>query len=160
MLWFAAGRSLTAADRPLATSVPATFVSLLIAAAVGLGFFALFGVQDDEARCWVLYQDPGGQSRWESRPNVGGPGSLSPGPLSGGPAMVSDDEGATWRLEQASVVRSGCTSDIITNAEAGMGLGAIVAALLAMLLVSRLRWPPGGRRIRIAPPSSVPAPPG
>ena len=141
VIWFAAARSIAASGRPLATSVPAAAAGLLIAAAVGLGFFiTVFGIQDAEARCWALYQGSDGQTRWESRPNVGGPGTLNAGPLSGGPAMVSDDGGATWRTEHVSGhVRALCVSDVITNAEAAMGIGALAVALLTMALASRLR---------------------
>ena len=153
VLWFAAARSLAASGRPLATSVPAAVVGLLIVATVALGFFALWGIQDDEDRCWVLSYDSDGQSRWESRPNVGGPGGLNPGPLSGGPAMVSYDGGVTWQREgPLKGPRGLCTSDIITNTEAALGMGTVVAALLAMLLLSRLRWPPDGHPVRTAPP--------
>ena len=151
MLWFAAAKSLAVSGRPLTTSVPAA-VGLLIVATVALGFFALWGIQDDEDRCWVLSYDSDGQSRWESRPNVGGPGGLSVGPLSGGPAMVSYDGGVTWQREgPLKGSRGHCTSDIITNTEAAMGMGAAVVALLAMLLLSRLRWPPDDP-VRTAPP--------
>ena len=153
VLWFAAARSLAASARPLATSVPAAVAGLLIVATVALGFFALWGIQDDEDRCWVLSYDSDGQSRWEPRPNVGGPERLSAGPLSGGPAMVSYDGGVTWQREGPMVgPRSLCTSDIITNTEAAMGMGAAVAALLATLLLSRLRWPPGGHPVRTESP--------
>ncbi len=54
VLWFAAARSLSASGRPLATSAPAAIVGLLIATTVALGIFALWGIQDDEARCWVF----------------------------------------------------------------------------------------------------------
>ena len=148
-LLFAAARSLSASGRPLATSVPAAVVGLLIVATVALGYFALWGIQDDEDRCWVLSYDSASQSRWESVPNVGGPGRLSPGPLSGGPAMVSYDGGVTWQRVGPSVgPRSLCTSDIITNREAALGMGAVVSALLAMLLLSRLRWPRASPYIR------------
>ena len=93
VLWFAAARSLAASGRPLVTSVPAAAVGLFMAATVGLGFFALWGIQDDEAR-------------------------------------------------------------------AAMGIGAVGAALLTMLLVSRLRWPRGGHQVRTAPPLCAPTPPG
>ena len=151
MLWFAAARSLAASGRPLVTSVPAAVVGLLIIATVALGFFALWGIQEDDARCWVLTYDTDGQlSRWESRPNVGRPGRLNPGPLSGGPAMVSHDGGVTWqRVGPLEAPRGHCTSDIITNTEAAMGMGAVAAALLAMLLflIRRrlLSWGFGGR---------------
>ena len=153
VLWFAAARSLAASGRPLATSVPAAVVGLLIIATVALGFFALWGFQDDEDRCWVLSYDSDGQSRWESRPNVGGPGRLNPGPLSGGPAMLSYDGGETWRrVGPLEGSRGHCTSDIITNTEAALGMGTVFAALLTMLLLSRLRWPPDGHPVRTPPP--------
>ena len=149
VLWFAAARSLSASGRPLATSVPAAVVGLLIAATVALGFFALWGIQDAEDRCWVLSYDSDGLSRWESRPNVGRTGS----PVNDGPAMVTYDGGVTWQRVGPSVgPRHLCISDIITNTEAVLGMGAVVAALLAMLLLSRLRWPPDGHPVRIAPP--------
>ncbi len=153
VLWFSAARSLAASGRPLATSVPAAVAGLLIVSTVAFGFFALWGIQDDEDRCWVLSYDSDGQARWESRPNVGEPGRLNPGPLSGGPAMVSYDGGVTWQSEGPLVgPRSLCTSDIITNTEAALGMGPVVTALLAMLFLSRLRWPPGGHPVRTAPP--------
>ena len=150
VLWFAAARSLAASGRPLATSVPAAVVGLPIVATVALGFFALWGIQDDEARCWVLsYGSDGQLLRWESRPNVGMTGS----PVNDGPAMVSYDGGVTWQRVGPPVgPRNYCISDIITNTEAASGMGAVVAALLAMLLLSRLRWPPAGHPVRTALP--------
>ena len=140
ILWFASVRSLAASGRPLATSLPAAVVGLLIAATVGLGFFALWGIQDDEARCWILSYDSD-EPHWEPRPNLGESGVLTPGTLD------FDSRGH-------------CTSDIITSTEAAMGIGAAVAALLTMLLVSRLRWPPSGHTVRTAPPLCAPTPPG
>ncbi len=149
VLWFAAARSLAASGRPLATSVPAAVVGLLIVATVALGFFALWGIQDDEDRCWVLSYDSDGQARWESRPNVGRTGS----PVNDGPTMVTYDGGVTWQRVGPSVgPRHLCISDIITNTEAALGMGTVVIALLAMLLLSRLRWPPDGHPLRTAPP--------
>lgn len=139
VIWFAAAKSITASDRRLTAFVPSVGAGLLIAAAVGFGFFALFGMQDAEARCWALYQGSDGQTRWESTPNVGGPGALATGPLYGGEVMVSDDGGATWRTEfRSGHVRSFCVSDVITNTEAVMSTGMLVAALLSMALASRL----------------------
>ena len=80
VLWFAAARSLAASGRPLATSVPAAVVGLLIVATVALGFFALWGIQDDEDRCWVLSYDSDGQSRWSLGQTSGGPGVSTPDP--------------------------------------------------------------------------------
>lgn len=116
VIWFAAVRSLAAAERKLANAAPAALVGLLIAATVGFGFFALSGVQDAEARCWVLVGDPDGQFRWESTPNVSErPTGLSTGPLSG------------------NVFRGHCTSDVITNTEAAMSTGVLAFALLMSL---------------------------
>ena len=53
-----------------------------------------------------------GEYVWESRPNVGGPGGLSAGLLSG-----HDRE-------------SSCVSDIITNGEAGVGVGLLATTFL------------------------------
>ena len=67
--------------------------------------------------------------------------------------MATYDGGVTWqRVGPEKGPRGLCTSDIITNTEAALGIGAVVAALLAMLLLSRLRWPPDGHPVRIAPP--------
>ncbi len=120
VIWFAAVRSLTVAGRLLATVAPATFAGLLIAAIVGFGFFALLWMnnQDSEVRCWVLTRGTDGYSRWESRPNVGGQGTISVGPLTGG--------------EQSTCIRG-----IITNSEAAMSIGAVAIAILGMLMVSR-----------------------
>ena len=125
VIWFAAVRSLTAADRKLATGAPAALAGLLIAAIIGFGFFALFGVQDAQPRCWVLVHDTDGGSRWESTPNVGGPMSLSPGPMTGSS-------------------QGHCTSDVVTNTEAAMSTGALVFALLVALGATRL-LPRSGR---------------
>ena len=127
VIWFAAVRSLTAAERLLVTAAPATVAGLLIAAIVGFGFFALLWMQDEdpEVRCWVLTRGDDGHSRWESRPNVGSQGSISVGPLSGGE-------------------RSTCTSsNMITKSEAGVSTGAVAIALLGMTIVSR--WSGLGR---------------
>ena len=120
VIWFAAVRSLTVASRPLATVAPATVAGLLIAAIVGFGFFSLLWMQgqDQEVRCWVLTRGPDGYSRWESRPNVGGQGTISVGPITGGE-------------------RSTCIRGIINNSEAAMSIGAVAIAILGMLMVSR-----------------------
>ena len=119
-IWFAAVRSLTVARRLLMTAAPATVAGLLIAAIVGFGLFAVLWMQyeDSEVRCWVLTRGDDGHSRWESRPNVGGQGSISVGPISGGE-------------------RSTCVSSMITKSEAGVGIGAVAIALVGMTIMSR-----------------------
>ena len=121
-IWLAAARSLTASASPLPI-LPAAAGGAVVAAAIVSGFFALLLIQEDEDRCWVLLQDLNGHRRWESVPNVAGPGGLSPGPISG------------------PSVRSLCTSDVITTTEAAMSIGLLALALLGTLLLSRLRWP-------------------
>ena len=113
VLWFAAERSLAASTRLLTTALPAAVVGLLIAGTVGLGFVALFGVQDDERQCWVLSDGSEGKIDRVSGLNTG----------------------------RSVVAHTFCTSDTITDVEAAMGTGAVLVALLSMLLVSHLRSP-------------------
>ena len=113
LILFAGARSLSTADRLLATAVPATVVGLFMAAIVSLSFFALLWMQDEEIRCWQLLQGPDGQFRWETYE-----GSSS-GPFSG--------------AKQFS-----CT-DIFTNAEIAMSMGILAIALLSILVVFRLQ---------------------
>ena len=121
VIWFAAARSLTVADRKLLTVVPSTVAGLLISATAAFGFFALFGVQEPELQCWALVRSPDGASRWEARPNLGGPGELSIA-LSGGDS------------------RGHCTSDVITNTEAAITALALAVSVLGMAAV--VRWLP------------------
>ena len=118
VIFFAAARSLAVSVRPLATTLLALLAGLLVAAAVGLSFFALFfGIEDPEARCWVLTTGTDGQPVWESRPNTGGAGSLGVGPLSG-------------------IERGVCVSDIISSSEAAIGMGFLATAFMGTLLIS------------------------
>ena len=121
VIWFAAARSLTASVRPLAATLLAAIAGLAVAATVGLSFFALFGIQDPEVRCWVLTRDADGQSVWESRPNV----SSNPGGMSVG--LLGGDE------------RSVCVSDIISTSEAAMSIGILAIAFLGTLLILKRR---------------------
>ena len=129
-IWFAAARSLTASVRPLATTALATVAGVLIAATVGLSLYALFGVLDPEPRCWILTLSADGEYVWEARPDLVDQGEIQAVTLSG------------------PDIRSSCVSDIISNAEAGMGVGFLAIAFLAMLLAMRFRWiraPDSGR---------------
>ena len=121
VILFAAARSLTASIRPLTMTLLAAVAGLAVAATVGLSFFALWGIQDPEVRCWVLIRGADGQSIWESRPNIGGPGTLNVGRLSGNERGV-------------------CVSDIISDSEAAMSIGVLAIAFLGTLLISRRRW--------------------
>ena len=121
VIWFAAARSLGAANRLLATALPAAISGLFIAAIASLGFYALLLMQDPEPRCWAQTRGPDGQSRWEPQPDPVSPGVLSVSTLPGG-------------------TRSFCTSDITTNTEAAMSIGVLAVALFVMLPVARFRW--------------------
>ena len=121
-IWFASARSLTASVHPLATTTFAAIAGILIAAIVGLSFFALFWLGEPEPRCWVLTLGADGEYVWEERPNVGGPGGLSAGILSG-----TDRE-------------SSCVSDTISNLEAGVSVGLLLVAFFGMILTMRLPW--------------------
>ncbi len=127
----AAARSLIAAARPPTTILPAAVGGTVVAAAIVSGFLALLVFQEDEAMCWVLLREQDGRVAWESRPNAGGPGTLTLGSIDG------------------PSIRSLCTSDVITSTEAAMSIGLIASALLGSLLLSRIPWPdsPQGRSI-------------
>ena len=122
VIWFAAVRSLSAARRLPATALPTAFVGLLIAAAVGFGFYTLLLAQDPEPRCWGQTRGPDGWSRWESLPSPQSPEVLSVTSVTGGVAG-----------------RSICTSDITTNTEAAASIGVLAVTILTMLAVARYR---------------------
>ena len=101
VLWFSAAKSLEVSTRLLATTLPAAVAGLLIAGTVGLGFFALFGVQDDEPQCWALSDGSEDPLDGVSKPNTG----------------------------RSVIAHTFCTSDTITDVEAAMGIGAVLVAL-------------------------------
>ncbi len=119
VIWLAAVRSLTAAHRLVATTLPALVAGSLIAATVGFGFYTLLLAQDPEPRCWAQTKGPDGQSGWERRPDPESPSVLS--------------------ITAGSGNRAFCTSDITTNAEAATSIGVLAAAFLIMPLVVRFR---------------------
>ena len=118
VIFFAAARSLAVSVRPLVATLLALLAGLFVATAVGLSFFALFfGIEDPEARCWVLTMGTDGQPVWESRPNAGGAGSL-------GVELLGGSE------------RGVCVSDIISSSEAAVGMGFLAIAFMGTLLIS------------------------
>ena len=116
VLWLAAAKSLAVSTRFLATALPAAIAGLLIAGIVGLGFFALFGVQDDEPQCWAVPDGSEEPLDRVSKPNTG----------------------------RSVIAHTFCTSDTITDVEAAMGIGAVLVALLGMLFICHLRSPADG----------------
>ena len=116
LLGLAAAKSLTASEGAFANSLPAVGAGLLIVAWVGLGFFILFALEDDEPRCW--------ESSYLSEESP------------------DQDTGRDGGKAYPVTVRT-CTSDITTNTEATMSSGAIAVAFLGMLFVLRMRWSAG-----------------
>ena len=130
VIWFAAVRSLTVAERLLVTVAPATVAGLVVAGLLGFGFFALLWMEDEEPeiRCWALTRGDDLRVRWESRPNIGGPGGMG---VSGS------------GVDQRAI----CTSRTIPDSEARVSMAAVALALLGMAIVAK--WPglPGRHRV-------------
>ena len=122
VIWFAAVRSLTVAERLLVTVAPATVAGLVVAGLLGFGFFALLWIGDEEpeVRCWALTRGDDLSVRWESRPNIGGPGGMG---VSGS------------GVDQRAI----CTSRTIPDSEAWVSMAAVALALLGMTIVAK--WP-------------------
>lgn len=128
-IWFAAARSLTVSIRPLAATAFATVAGMLIAATIGLSFFALFGLADPEPMCWVLTLGTDGRYVWEARPDLVKQGEVLTISLGG-----SDKKGS-------------CVGDTVSYGEAGVSAGLLVIAFGVMVLtmrVPRIRSPDGG----------------
>lgn len=118
-IWFAAARSLTASVRPFATTAFAAVAGILVAALVGLSYFALLWLGESEPACWVKSLGADGRYVWEAVPDVARQGEAQGVTLSG---------------------TGTCVSDIITTAEAGVSAGLLVLALMVMILTMRLPW--------------------
>lgn len=123
-LIFAAFRSLWGTG-PQIIRIPLFLApGLLGAAAIAFGFYALFQLGADEPRCWMLTMVEG-REEWQSMavPPRSETGSMRMGPF--GP----------------EVKKAICTSDIITNQEAALGLAGVGAGFLVLIAISRLRLP-------------------
>ena len=121
-IFVASVKSIRVADHAVGRGAPSLLAGLVGVAVIGLSFYALFGLQADEARCWALTRGANGQETWHATPNLGGPNELA---LSAtGP----------------SIRRSICTSDIITNSEAAVGMGILTVGALSLIGISRLTW--------------------
>ena len=120
-IFVASVKSLRVADHAVGRAAPTFLAGLVGVAVIGLSFYAMLGLQADEARCWALTQGSDGQEAWLAQPVLGGPNELA---LRAGP----------------SVSRSLCTSDIITNSEAAFGTGILAVAVFSFIGISRLTW--------------------
>ena len=118
-LFVAAIRSLRGAGRQILWAPLFLIPGLLGAAAIGFSFYALFQVQEDEPRCWVL-KAAEGREEWQTLavPTPNETGGITMGPF--GP----------------EVRRSLCTSDIITNQEGALGLGGVGVGVMVLLVAS------------------------
>ena len=120
-IFVASVKSLRVADHAVGRAAPTLLAGLVGVAVIGLSFYAMFGLQADEACCWALTRGSDGQDAWLAQPVIGGPNELA---LRAGP----------------SVSRSLCTSDIITNSEAAFGMGILAVAAFSFIGISRLTW--------------------
>jgi hypothetical protein len=102
---------------------PATLLLAAVLVALVAGSFLILMIGADDGRCWELVRGPEGETAWQSAPY-----------------SQSGAVTATTGGEEPGVVRILCSSDVITAAEAGLGL---LSLLLAALLVAGLapRWP-------------------
>ncbi len=125
-LFIAAVRSLKGAGGQMVWAPLFLIPGLLGAAAIGFGFFALFGIQADEPRCWSLTEVEG-REEWKTLavPATNATGGITMGPF--GP----------------EIRRSLCSSDIITNQEAAIGLGVAGTGILLIIAIS---WLPLARK--------------
>ena len=93
-----------------------TVGAIVAASMVGVSLLALNMSQDD-ARCWVLTTDEGGQYYWEERePNI-------------------QRSGSTFRSSQslgANDIRGTCTSNAMTPTEGALGLALVGGGLLLL----------------------------
>jgi hypothetical protein len=121
VIFVASARSIRVADQRVSRILSGLLAGLVGAAAIGFSFFALFGLEAEESRCWALTRGVDGQQRWQARDSVGGPSTLTIG------------------VAEPDVERVICTSDIITSSEATSGLVVLAAASVGMVGVSRLR---------------------
>ena len=120
-LFIAAVRSLRGAGGQVVWALLFLIPGLLAAAAIGFAFYALFGLQADEPRCWVLTVVEG-KEEWQTLavPTPNKTGSVTMGPF--GP----------------EVRRSFCTSDIITGQEGAGGLASLAAGVLVLVTASQI----------------------
>jgi signal transduction histidine kinase len=103
---------------------PAT---ILIAAALVVlvaGAFFLLMAGPEDGRCWELVREPGGEAAWRTAP------------FSQSGVVSTSATG-----DELGVLRVLCSSDVLTAAEAGMGLLALLAAGLLVAWLEP-RWPP------------------
>ena len=118
-IFVASVKSIRVADHALGRAAPSFLAGLVGVAVIGLSFYAMFGLRADEARCWALTREAGGQESWLARPVLGGPNKL------------------TLSATGPSVRRSMCTSDIIANSEAAIGVAVLAVAVLGLIGISR-----------------------
>lgn len=141
-LFAAAVISLWGAGR-LAVWAPLFLVpGMLSAAAIGFSFYALFQMQEDQPRCWVIVEMDG-QEEWYSLavPPPGEPGTMTMGPSGPETRRPGSDSGRPYRRTTemgpfgSGVRKTLCLSDIITNEEAAFGLLGVGAGFLFPLLM-------------------------
>ena len=109
LLFVGALRSLLGSGQRFLRTLGNLVLGMAGVAFVVVSFLALLVFSPDESRCWNLVTQPGGQEEWQAVQSQGTGNSLK---VSAGP----------------QVSRGMCTSDIITNQEAGTSLGLLLAS--------------------------------
>jgi hypothetical protein len=87
------------------------------------GAFLVLMTGAEDGRCWELVRGPEGETAWQAAP------------FSQSGIVTAPSEG-----DEPGVVRVLCSSDVMTAAEAGMGLLLLVAAGLLVAWLAP-RWP-------------------
>lgn len=127
MLFIGATQSLRTASRTPLRTLGLSCIGLISVAAIAFSFFALFVLDEDEPRCWALKITDSGVEQWQSIERQGGPNTM---------IMYGDHQ----------TRRTLCTSDIITNQEAGLAIGMLAAGVVVLAGVVRFSprpWPSG-----------------
>lgn len=102
---------------------PATILIAVVLVALVTGAFLVLVTGAEDGRCWELVRGPEGETAWQSAP------------FSQGGTVTAPAEG-----DEPGVVRVLCSSDVMTAAEAGLGLLLLVVAGLLVAWLAP-RWP-------------------
>lgn len=119
MLFIGATQSLRTAGRTLLRTLGVFCSGLIGVAAIAFSFFALFVLGEDEPRCWALKITGSGVEQWQPIEPQGGPNTT---------IMYYGDPQTRRTL---------CTSDVITNQEAGVAIGMLAVGIVVLAGVVR-----------------------
>lgn len=118
MLFIGAIRSLRTAGRTLLRTLGVSCIGLIGVAVIAFSSFALLVLSEDERRCWALKITDSGVEQWQPIEPQGGPNTT---------VMYGDPQ----------TRRALCTSDVITNQEAGVAIGMLAVGVVVLAGVVR-----------------------